>query len=452
MSEFLESVDPSTGAVIGRMPITPTDAIPAIVARAQAAQPAWAELSFEARGAKLAAAVDALLAEADELGTLIAREMGKPVREGIGEVRAALAGVRDTLREIEAALAPEVQETAHTRSTLFRDPYGVAACIAPWNFPLLTAHDQVLPALAAGNAVVFKPSENTPLVGEAYARRLLEHLPEGVFQIVHGAGPVGRALVQSDVDLVVFTGSRETGRSILEEASRSFKRVILELGGKDPMIVLDDADLDAAARFAARSSFRNAGQVCVSTERIFVTNDHHDVFVRKLVEEAEKFRVGPSLEDGVRMGPMVHAQQKAKVEAQVARALEMGAKLEYKSPVTEGNFLGPIVLSNVTHDMEIAREETFGPVACVMRVADEDEAVRAANDTRFGLGAVVFGEPEHARRVARRLTAGMVGINQSVTSAIGTPWVGARESGYGFHSGREGHRQFTQLRVIHEPI
>src|SRR5690554_2207700 len=219
--------------------------------------------------------------------------MGKPVREGIGEVRAALAGVRDTLREIEAALAPEVQETAHTRSTLFRDPYGVAACIAPWNFPLLTAHDQVLPALAAGNAVVLKPSENTPLVGEAYARRLLEHLPEGVFQIVHGAGPVGRALVQSDVDLVVFTGSRETGRSILEEASRSFKRVILELGGKDPMIVLDDADLDAAARFAARSSFRNAGQVCVSTERIFVTNDHHDVFVRKLVEEAEKFRVRP---------------------------------------------------------------------------------------------------------------------------------------------------------------
>jgi succinate-semialdehyde dehydrogenase/glutarate-semialdehyde dehydrogenase len=307
----------------------------------------------------------------------------------------------------------------------------------------------VLPALVAGNTVLLKPSEETTLVAVEYTRILNEFLPAGVLTPVVGDGAQGLALVLADVDLIVFTGSRETGKRIMADAAPSLKRVILELGGKDPLVVLDDADLEAAAAFAVRNSFRNAGQVCVSTERIYVARSVREEFLRKMAEKTAALRQGHPREQGTTVGPMVNARQKAKVVAQIDAAVSAGATLIAGGEPREGNFVAPTILSDVDHAMEIMREETFGPVACVQAFDSDDAAVRLANDTPFGLGAAVFGRDlARAASVAERIHAGMVGINQGCGGADGCPWVGVKESGYGFHSGPEGHRQFAQVRVI----
>ena len=306
----------------------------------------------------------------------------------------------------------------------------------------------LIPALAAGNTVIFKPSEETPLCGQAYADVLNEVLPEDVLIVAHGADDQGKAVVASGVDMIAFTGSRAVGKHILREASGTLTRVVLELGGKDPMIVLEDANLDKAAEFAASNSFRNAGQVCVSTERIFVLDSVAEEFEQTLAELASVMTVGSGIE-GADVGPMVNATQRDHVLGQVEAAVAEGATVLAGGKGHHDNFVTPTVLADVTGDMEIARAETFGPVACVTRVASVDEAVEMANDTAFGLGAVVFGGDEEATAsVARRLTAGMIGINRGVGGASGTPWVGARESGFGFHKSKDGHRQFTQTRVV----
>jgi len=300
--------------------------------------------------------------------------------------------------------------------------------------------------------VVLKPSEHTPLVAQDWVDVLQQHLPADVLHIVHGADATGRALVDAAVDLVAFTGSREVGMRILATAGAQLKRVVLELGGKDPMVVLSDADVAAAARFAARNAYRNAGQVCVSTERIYVDAAIADAFEARFVEEAKAMTVGPGLAPDTRVGPMIHAEQKAMVLAQVDEALADGARLLLDQGRGEGCFLPPLALVDVRHDMRIMRDETFGPVACIQRVDGDDEAVRLANDTPFGLGAVVFGgDLDRAARVGRRLRAGMIGVNRAVGGAEGAPWVGAGQSGYGFHSGPEGHRQFAQVRIVSLP-
>jgi succinate-semialdehyde dehydrogenase/glutarate-semialdehyde dehydrogenase len=312
---------------------------------------------------------------------------------------------------------------------------------------MLMPHWMVLPALVAGNAVILKPSEETPLIAQVYADVLNEFLPEGVLQVVHGREQ-GPALVKADVDLVAFTGSKATGQAIMREAANGLKRVILELGSKDPLLVLEGADLDKAAEFAARNSFRNCGQVCVSTERIYVDRKLHAEFVAKLAEQAKAFTVGPCDDDAAVIGPMIHAKQKAHVTAQIADAVKKGARVIFGNEPKDGSFISPTVLDAVTHNMDIMTTETFGPVACVMPVGSVDEAVERANDSEYALGGVVFGEESVARAAARRLTAGMIGVNRGIGGSGGTPWVGAKHSGIGFHAGPMGHRQFCQVRVV----
>lgn len=445
----LDSINPFDGQIVGTVDITPVVEIPGIVARASAAQPAWAALGMEGRAALLGKAANRFREEARELAVLMTREMGKPIRESTGEARGLGAGMEAELREISEALAPETLESGGLTSVIHRDPLGVCAAITPWNFPMAMPHWMVLPALAAGNTVVFKPSEETPLSGQAYADILGEHLPSDVLITVHGADQQGRALVDSSVDLVAFTGSREVGKEILRSAGRNLKRVILELGGKDAMIVLDDADLREAAHFAAFNGFRNAGQVCVSTERILVHDSVADAFLDLLVREAEELVSGNGLDKQTTLGPMVNPGQREHVVQQIREAVLAGATVMAGGVCQSDPFILPTVLANVPEDLPISTEETFGPVVCVNRVASDEEAVAKANATPFGLGAVVFGgDPARAHDVARRLTAGMVGINRGCAGAPGTPWVGARESGYGFHKGRDGHRQFTQTRVV----
>ncbi|MCE2882375.1 MAG: aldehyde dehydrogenase family protein [Planctomycetaceae bacterium] len=448
-SGLLHSIDPATGETVGSLPRTPTDAIPRLVFQAREAQRGWGALSHGQRAEVLRPAAARLKAEARRLGELASREMGKPLPEAVGEANYCADGFAAELDEIVAALADIVREDARTQSTLRHAPLGVCAAITPWNFPLLMPQQSVLPALVAGNTVLLKPSEETTLVAVEYTRILNEFLPAGVLTPVVGDGAQGRALVLADVDLIVFTGSRETGKRIMADAAPSLKRVILELGGKDPLVVLDDADLEAAAAFAVRNSFRNAGQVCVSTERIYVARSVREEFLRKMADNTAALRQGHPREQGTTVGPMVNARQKAKVVAQIDAAVSAGATLIAGGEPRDGNFVAPTILSDVDHAMEIMREETFGPVACVQAFDSDDAAVRLANDTPFGLGAAVFGRDlARAASVAERIHAGMVGINQGCGGADGCPWVGVKESGYGFHSGPEGHRQFAQVRVI----
>ena len=446
--ETLKSYNPATGALVGEVPVTQPEDISAVVDRSRAAQPAWAALGHEGRARLLTEAAESFPDKTDDLARLITQEMGKPLFEAEIEAK-SLAHVASELTEIGEALAPEIFDDGRSHSTVYHDPLGVCAAITPWNFPMSMPAWMVLPALAAGNTVVLKPSEETPLCGQAYADVLNEHLPANVLIVVHGADEQGKRLVESDVDLIAFTGSRETGKHILRQASGGLKRVILELGGKDPMIVLESADLERAAKFAAQNSFRNAGQVCVSTERIFVPEMIADRFEALLKEQASGLKQGDGLEEGTRVGPMVNEQQKDHVLGQLEAAVKDGAEILVGGDGHRDNFVTPTVLTGVTEDMAIAREETFGPVACVTRVESEEEAIKRANATHFGLGAVVFGaDDDRTAQVARRLTAGMIGINRVAGGAAGTPWVGARQSGYGFHKSKDGHRQFTQARVV----
>ncbi len=446
---LLSSIDPATGEVVGSVPVTAVESIARLVFQAREAQRGWGALTHAQRADILRPAAARLKAEARRLGELASREMGKPLPEAVGEANYCADGFVAELDGIVAALADVVREDARVTSILRHAPLGVCAAITPWNFPILMPHQSVLPALVAGNAVLLKPSEETTLVALEYARILNEFLPAGVLTPVFGDGVQGRALVLAEVNLIVFTGSRETGKRILGDAGPGLKRVILELGGKDPLVVLDDADLDAAAAFAVRNSFRNAGQVCVSTERIYVDARIQQEFLRKMVERTGALRQGDPRGEGVNLGPMVNARQKAKVVAQIDQAIAAGATVLAGGEPREGNFVAPTILADVDHAMEIMREETFGPVACVQAFSTVDEAVRLANDTPFGLGAAVFGrDVARAGEVAERIHAGMVGINQGCGGADGCPWVGVKESGYGFHSGPEGHRQFAQVRVI----
>lgn len=449
MSEILKSINPLTGETVGNVLVTPIEEIPVIVERASDALTSWRDLGARERGELLKIAGDRLVNKAEELGTLITCEMGKIHRSSVAEVSNCGKRFSRLVDEIVASLQPQEVEDRYTLSTIHYDPFGVCASIAPWNYPISMPQWMLLPALIAGNTVILKPSEETPLSGQAYVDILNDLLPPNVLQIVHGADEQGKALVASDVDLIVFTGSRAVGKHILAAAAPAMKRVILELGGKDAMIVLADADLDAAAKFAINSCFENAGQMCISTERIYVDEEVVEDFQTKLVGLMSDWKVGDGLEKGVRMGPMVHEQQKDHVLSHISMALEQGAKVVGGGEGHRDGFVMPTILSDVSDDMDIMREETFGPVACIRPFKDVQEAIRLSNDNPYGLGATVFGrDEEKAMSVARRLDAGMIGVNRSCFGASGAPWVGAKESGYGFHSSVSGHRQFAQTRVL----
>ncbi|MDZ4828980.1 MAG: aldehyde dehydrogenase family protein [Phycisphaerae bacterium] len=445
----LHSVDPATGETVGSVPVTPADQIGLFVRRAKNAQRSWGSMTLEQRAGLLRPATERLKANAEAIARLITREMGKPLADARGEVNACAGGFSDALDECIQALSPEVREDTRTHSTLMYVPLGVCAAITPWNFPVMMPQDCILPALMAGNAVILKPSEETPLCGFEWLKCVAQGLPADVLQIVFGDEEQGKALVAADVEIIAFTGSRAAGKHILQSAGSGLKRVILELGGKDPLVVLADADIDAAASFAARNSFRNAGQVCVSTERIYVQRSVADEFERKVAEKANQLKQGAGTEDGVNLGPMVNARQKMHVLRQIDSAVKQGATVLAGNDERPGNFVAPTVLVNVRSDMDIMHEETFGPVACIVRFDEVDQAIRWANESPYALGGAVFGrDVAKAEDVARRLDSGMVGVNQGCGGAKGTPWVGAKQSGYGYHSGRDGHRQFAQVRVI----
>jgi len=447
--------NPATGECLAEIPSTTTEELAAAVARARCAQQAWGALSIEERLSFLRPISERLEAHADELADTITREMGKPRAQALGEVRGWARQAAVELEEIAAALEPELHETERNITQLVRAPLGVVAAITPWNFPVGMPLQILLPALGTGNSVVFKPSELVPMVGARIAELLNESLPDGVLELVQGDGLVGAALVASEIDMVGFVGSRETGKRIMASASKELKRLVLELGGKDPLIVMADADLELAAENAVRHSLRNAGQVCCSVERVYVAEAVAEEFEARVVEKAREWRCGDGFEEGVSMGPMVSEEQRAKVAAQVDDAVARGARLAHRGEVPDagGYFYPATVLAGVRREFSIACEETFGPVVSLTTFSgSEEEAVELANDTPYGLGANVFSADEaRGLRLAMQIHAGQIGVNQYLGSAPGLPWVGARQSGFGFLGGIEGHRQFTVPKSISRP-
>jgi succinate-semialdehyde dehydrogenase / glutarate-semialdehyde dehydrogenase len=300
--------------------------------------------------------------------------------------------------------------------------------------------------LVAGNSVVFKPSEETPLIAQEYVDLFNKILPKDLLQIIQGDEKQGKALVNADVNLIAFTGSKDAGKDIMKNASSGLKRLIMELGGKDPLIVLKDTNLDNAARFAVASSFENAGQMCTSTERIFVDISIAELFENKVIQYAKNYKVG-SWDEESDIGPIINKKQRDMILSQIDDAVEKGAKIIFGEKQNKEGFILPTVLTNVSNDMKIFQDETFGPVVSISYFKTNEEAILKANDSEFGLGAVIYGK-EGVEEIAQELEAGMLGINQGLGSAGDTPWVGSKQSGFGYHGSPDGHRQFTQVKVI----
>jgi succinate-semialdehyde dehydrogenase/glutarate-semialdehyde dehydrogenase len=439
---WLVSYNPATQDVVGQVPVTSNEALVAQVAAAKMAQVAWAAVTIEQRAKKLVTAFEGLESSQELLAHLISQEMGKDFRRASYEAHGTVQGAGYLIDEVVKALEPE---TLGHHSQLQYRALGVVAVISPWNYPLAMANNLIIPALVAGNAVILKPSENTPLVADYFVKVLQERLPANVLQVAHGDGVVGRSLVQKDINMVAFTGSVATGKSIMADAASGLKRLVMELGGNDPMIVMASADIKAAARFAVASSFENAGQMCTATERVYVDERVASDFETEVVAIAKNYQTGPWNQQGVNIGPLVNQKQHQNVLDQLHDAKAKGANFLLGEANYPLPYIQPTVVSGLTSDMRLEQEETFGPVVAIASVSSTNEAIQRANDSIYGLGAVVFGGAG-AAEVADQMDAGMVSVNQGVGG--GGPWVGAKQSGFGFHGSKAGHRQFSQVRVI----
>ena len=456
------AIDPSSGEEMGRVPLLTSADVSAAVTRARQAQPAWAKLSFRARAQFILAAREIVLSQVEEIAALIARETGKPPAEAISmEVTPTLDLMQHFARNAERMLRRQKIDIGQFElmgrsSYIVHKPLGIIGIISPWNFPWATPLDEVVMALIAGNAVVLKPSEFTPFtalkIGEVFKQA---KLPEGLVEIVTGDGSTGAALIEAGVDKVMFTGSVATGKRVAEAAAKHLTPVVLELGGKDPMIVLEDANLVNAARAAVWGGFANAGQACASIERCYVHESIAKKFTELVVKETRKLKVGVPTEHGVDLGSMTNERQLRIVESHIEDALEQGAQIEtggHRIETDGGWFHEPTILTNVDHSMEVMREETFGPVLPIMTFKTDDEAVRLANDSPYGLTAAVFtSDIARGRRLAERIDAGTVMVNEVIyTHAIAqTPWGGVKQSGYGRTHGRLGLLELVTPQHIH---
>jgi len=447
MKKMLKSYDPSNGELVGEVEITSLYEIEDKVIQSRAALSEWKKTTFEKRVNLLRKAGEKIGEKAEELGVLLSREMGKDIRRSMGEVQGCASDAIHKPELVAEALKPR-ETTGYSKKTRIEyHPYGVCAVISPWNFPMAMANWMIIPALAAGNTVVFKPSEETPLIAQAYADILTEVLPKNVLQIVQGSEAQGRALVDANVNMIAFTGSHATGKEIMKSASKDLKRLIMELGGKDPLIVLEDADIEKSARFAVAGSFENAGQVCTSVERIFVDEKIADKFEKRVVEIASGYRTGPWNSSSANIGPIINEKQRSVILKHINDSLDKGATALLGGRDHPERYVTPTVITGVTDNMLITREETFGPVAAITRYKNLDDAINSANSTTFGLGSSVFGS-EKAVETANRIESGMVGINQGPGGGDDLPWVGAKQSGYGFHGSPDGHKQFAQIKLL----
>jgi acyl-CoA reductase-like NAD-dependent aldehyde dehydrogenase len=451
----LAITNPATGAVLDEVRCTTPDELAGALASARVAQAAWAGVPVADRVAVLERFAARIEARADALAATLCAEVGKPIIQARNEVSATVGRVQSLCEVAAGALADDVVADGDGMAeVVVREPLGVVANISAWNYPWFVGTNVYVPALLAGNAVLYKPSEYATLTGLAMGRLLVEAgLPPGLFRVVVGGGEVGAALLDLDVDQVSFTGSYATGRRIAEALAARLVPVQLELGGKDPAYVADDVDVETAAASLADGAFYNNGQSCCSVERIYVHRDVAERFIEAFVRTVDSFTMGDPSDERTYLGPLTRPQQAAVLEAQVGGAVAAGATVLCGGGTVDrgaGTWFAPTVLVGVSDDMAVMRDESFGPVIGIATVDDDDEAVRRMNDTEFGLTAGVYCNDEgRARRLLERLDAGSAYWNCCDRVSPRLPWSGRGHSGLGFTLSAAGITAFTQPKAYH---
>ena len=449
----LRVFNPATGESIEEIATSSREELDEAVERARRGFREWREVSGLERAELFHEIAGNLRGHADELAEIMTKEGGKPFIENRDEVTWTAACfdyygeiARDSVGYLPAPI--EAQQLA----LVIKEPVGTVACIVPWNYPLLLAAWKVAPALAAGNAVILKPSEETPLATRRMAE-LIEGLPEGLLQVVNGAGDVGEMLVRHPgIDMVAFTGSQETGRKVGLAAAERLIPANLELGGKDPFIICDDVDIEVAAQGAVWAACLNAGQVCTSSERFYVMRGVADDFVEASRSYVESLQIGDPMDERTDIGPMINAKGREKVERHVGEAIRKGAKVVAGGERygERGFFYKPTILTGVEPSMTVMRDETFGPVVPVVRVDTLDEAIEQANSVPYGLGANVYTRDfEKMLKCMREIRAGTVWINDPLTDNDAAPFGGQSGSGIGRELGREGLEAFQESKHVH---
>jgi len=451
----LPVIDPATGQALGTVPDLGAAETRRAIAAAERAWPAWRAKTAKERAVILRKWFDLMMVSQDDLAQLLTAEQGKPLAEARGEIAYGASFIEWFAEEGKRAYGDTIPSPwTDKRVLVIKQPIGVAALITPWNFPNAMITRKAGPALAAGCTVVLKPAGKTPYSALAMAE-LGERagIPKGVFNVITGNSRAigGELCANPAVRKLSFTGSTETGRTLMKQSADTIKKLSLELGGNAPFIVFDDADLDAAVEGSIASKYRNAGQTCVCANRIYVQDGVYDAFAARLAEKVKGFKVGPGTEPGVVIGPLIDQQGLEKVEKHVADALGKGARAIVGGRRHErgGLFFQPTVLANVTPDMLVSREETFGPVAPLIRFKTEEEVIRLANDTEFGLSGYFYSrDVGRIFRVAEEMETGIVGANVGIISTEVAPFGGVKQSGLGREGSKYGLEEFLEVKYI----
>ncbi|MCH1925161.1 NADP-dependent succinate-semialdehyde dehydrogenase [Shewanella sp. C32] len=446
-------VNPATGVVIATVAYVGAAETQRAIDAAERALPAWRAKTAKERAQLLRRWFELITANSDDLALLMTSEGGKPLAEAKGEVSYAASFIEWFAEEAKRLYGDVIPgHQADKRLLVIKQSIGVCAAITPWNFPAAMITRKAGPALAAGCTMVLKPAEQTPLTALALAKLAeMAGIPAGVFNVLPGhAVAIGNTLCDSPVvRKLTFTGSTPVGIKLMQQSAATLKKLSLELGGNAPFIVFDDADIDAAVEGAMVSKYRNAGQTCVCTNRLYVHDSIYDEFAEKLAQKVAQLKVGNGAEPGVNVGPLIDAKACEKVQSHLADALAKGATLAYGGKPLAGNFIEPAVLTNVTSQMKVAKEETFGPIAPLFRFNDEAEVIAMANDTEFGLAAYFYANNlSRVWRVAEALEYGMVGINTGLISNEVAPFGGVKASGLGREGSKYGIEDYLEMKYL----
>ena len=458
--QTIEAINPATREVIGTVPVTQEGRIPEIVARARKAQETWGLLTFAERAKPLGILRDLIVARSPEIAETISRGMGKPLVEALSyDVAMVVEDLSDYIKHGVEYLADEPVEISanfgpHKKALIRYVPRGVVCVIAPWNFPFELAMTPAVTALAAGNAVIVKPTSAVPLLGQVIERLFIDAFKDhpGLAQVVHGPGALGSVVATSPgVDFVAFTGSTAVGRKLQAALGPLLRPSLMELGGCDPMIVCDDANLERAANATVFGRFSNNGQICAAVKRVYVHANVAREYLEKVLVHVRAVKVGPYTDSSSDVGPLANHRGDKILRELLQDALDKGAKLETGGLPESGNgwYWQPTVLTNVNSSMRLMKEEVFGPILPIQIVKDDDEAIALANDTEYGLDAYVFsGDLKRAHRIANRLKAGSVDINEVIVNYTmpSLPFGGVKQSGINRYHGKIGLRMFTDYK------
>ena len=451
----IEVNNPADGSILGTVPAMGKDDTRRAIAAADAAWPAWRAMTGKERAVIMRKWFDLMMQNQEDLAVLMTREQGKPLAESRGEIAYAASFIEWFAEEAKRVYGDVIPHPLHgKRIIVLKQPIGVVASITPWNFPAAMITRKCGPALAAGCTVVCKPASQTPYTALALAELAARAgIPKGVFNVITGpASEIGAELTSNPtVRKLGFTGSTEVGKQLMAQCAGTVKKVSFELGGNAPFIVFDDADLEAAVAGAMASKYRNTGQTCVCANRFLVQDGVYDAFAQRLADAVGKLKVGSGLTEGVQQGPLIDMRALEKVEFHIADATQKGARVVAGGSrhALGGTFFEPTVLANVTADMAVANEETFGPVAPLFRYRDEGEAIEMANDTAFGLAAYFYSrDVGRVWRVAEALEHGIIGINEGIISNEVAPFGGMKESGIGREGSKYGMDEFLEIKYL----